>query len=73
MSLNKDILDIYPTFADAEKSILGKRTNGLWAKMNRSDNIFVEWKNFLWVKLNDLNKFRKVEDELRLAQMSNNK
>lgn len=68
MSLNKEILDIYPTFADAEKSILGKRTNGLWAKMNRHNNIFVEWKNFLWIKLDDLNKLGKQKMSLDLRK-----
>lgn len=59
MSLDKEILDIYPTFADAEKSIFGKRTNGLWNKMRRSKQLFVEWKNFIWIKLDDLNKLGK--------------
>jgi len=38
---------------------LGKRTNGLWSKMNRSCDVIVEWKNYLWIKLDDLNKLGK--------------
>lgn len=52
----------------AEKSILRKRTNGLWAKMNRHNNIFVEWKNFLWIKLDDLNKLGKQKMSLDLRK-----
>lgn len=69
MSLDKQILDIYPTFADAEKSILGKRTNGLWSKMNRSCDTTVEWKNYLWIKLDDLNKLGKQKTSKTCANV----
>lgn len=68
LDLNKNLLEIYPTFADAEKSVVGKRTNGLWSKMKRSNDLFVKWKNFIWIKLDDFNKLGKQETSIDLRK-----
>lgn len=61
LTKDKNILEIFPTFSDAEKSICGKRTGKLWLKIKKNPLAFVEWKNFLWIRLNDFNKLGKQE------------
>lgn len=59
--LTKDfkIIEIFPTFTDAEKSICGKRSGQLWSRIKKNPNQYVEWKNYLWIKACEL-QVRKV-------------
>jgi hypothetical protein len=61
LSIDGDLIEIYPTFADAENSIFGKKNNSLWFQLRKNNKEFVELKGFKWMLLDTYNKVRKVE------------
>lgn len=58
---NMNLIQVYPTFADAEKSICGKRNGHLHYKLRVKKLLCAEWKGFNWMTLDDYKKTRKVE------------
>lgn len=73
VKLTKDlkIIEIFPTFADAEKSICGKRNGQLWRRIKQNPGQYVEWKNYFWIKSCDL-QVRKVGKSVQTSAKSNN-
>ena len=64
LTLENELIEIYPTFADAEKSLFGKRNSYLWQRLRRDRKPFVIVQNFKWMLLESYNELvRKVEDK----------
>lgn len=55
LTLDDKLVEIYPTFADAEKSLFGKRNSYLWYKLRKNNQPFVIVQNFKWMLLETFN------------------
>lgn len=59
LSLNGDLIEIYPTFSDAESSMFGKRNGSLWYPLRRYKEESIELNGFIWMTLESYNKLGK--------------
>lgn len=59
LSMDDELIEIYPTFADAETSMFGKRNGSLWYPLRKYQKEFVEMKGFKWMTLDSYNKLGK--------------
>lgn len=61
LSIDNELIEIYPTFADAETSMFGKRNGSLWYPLRKYNKESIEMKGFKWMTLDSYNKVMKVE------------
>lgn len=59
LTLNGDLIEIYPTFSDAESSMFGKRNGSLWYPLRRYKEESIELNGFIWMTLESYNKLGK--------------
>jgi hypothetical protein len=53
------LIEIYPTFSDAESSMFGKRNGSLWYPLRRYKEESIELNGFIWMTLESYNKLGK--------------
>ena len=51
LSLDGKLIEIYPTFTDAEKSIYGHKNSPLWYALRRCKKTSIELEGFKWMLL----------------------
>lgn len=56
LSIDGDLLEIYPTITDAEKYLYGKKNGSLWYPLKRYNKEIVELGGYKWMLLESYNK-----------------
>lgn len=59
LSISGELIEIYPTFSDAESSMFGKRNGSLWFPLRKYNKEFIELQGFKWMLLDTYNKLGK--------------
>lgn len=59
LSLNEELIEIYPSFSDAETSMYKKRNGSLWYPLRKYNKESIELNGFKWMLLDTYNKLGK--------------